>query len=84
MMISVIQKLDDDFCKPNPYRERRDGRLHLKKDHNYTYQIQKNLAIKWKKKELLHCFDDRGSAGEEIEFNREMWETMLPSMAEFN
>ncbi|XP_072158584.1 uncharacterized protein [Bemisia tabaci] len=47
------QKIDDGLSKPNFHLERRDCRLRLKKDHNYMYQIQGNLAVSGRKTSLF-------------------------------
>lgn len=77
------QKIDDCLSKPNFYLERRDRRLRLKKDRNYMYQIQGNLAISGRKKCYFIVWTTEETLIEEIEFDPEMWKTMLPLIEEF-
>lgn len=60
-----------------------DGKLKLKTDHNYMFQIQGQLAISEKPWVDFVVWTKKGISIERISFNDEMWSEMLPKLKLF-
>ena len=67
-----------DFCS-----ELKDGKLMLKKKHNYCYQIQGQMAITSRKWCDFVMYTKNEVSVERVAFDNEFWMTMLPTLRDF-
>ncbi|XP_023338397.1 uncharacterized protein LOC111709047 [Eurytemora carolleeae] len=70
--ISVLElaRIDSTFC----LKEVEEGRLELKRNHNYYYQIQGQLHIAERSVCYFLVWSPHGSHMETIEYDQEFWE----------
>lgn len=65
------------------YCDLKDGKLRLKRNHNYHYQVQGVMAITQRKWCDFVVWTPKGTSIERIEFDLPFWEKMAPKLDTF-
>ncbi len=73
-----------EVCPEIPYLEEADGDLRLKKNHNYYYQVQGQLAITKRKFCYFVVYTFQDLFVEKIEYDSDFFQTeLVPKLTEF-
>jgi hypothetical protein len=82
--VKDLTVLDAVKARKIKYAEKKKDGLHVKMDHNYSYQIQGQLHITQRDFCLFVVYTKRGIFVEKIERDRKFWkEKILPKLEKF-